>query len=217
MDRVKYPRTPHFFWSPGVSNDDRVIKSLSGFEGQQVVVTIKMDGENTNLYRDGFHARSLDTAPHPSRDWLWGLQRNIGHDIPPGWRICGENLKAKHSIHYKNLPAYFLVFSIWDERNECLSWDETETWCKLLDLRTVPVLYRGLWNESYTKGLRLDTYNGDPCEGYVVRVTRAFTYEEFENVVAKNVRQGHVQTNEHWLRQAIVLNELAQERPRDLA
>ena len=30
-----------------------------------------------------------------------------------------------HSIAYDALPAHFLVFSIWNERNECLSWDET--------------------------------------------------------------------------------------------
>ena len=207
-DRVKHPRTHHLPWSPGVSSDDRVIQSLSGFESQEVVVTLKMDGENSNIYRDGFHARSIDTAPHPSRDWLWGLHRQIGHDIPEGWRICGENLYAKHSIHYRNLPAHFMVFGIWNERNECLSWDETETWCKLLDLKTVPVLSRGLWNEKATRALELETHSGDPCEGYVVRVARAFAFKEFKDVVAKFVREGHVTTHSHWARQAIVKNGL---------
>lgn len=210
-DRVKHPRTHHLPWSPGVSSDDRVMQSLHGFEGQEVVITIKMDGENTNLYRDGFHARSIDTAPHPSRDWLWGLHRQIGHDIPPGWRLCGENLYAKHSIHYENLPAYFLVFSIWNEKNECLSWDETETWCKLLDLKTVPVLYRDIWDEVHTRVIQIDAYNGDPCEGYVVRVARAFQFKEFKEVVAKYVRKNHVQTHGHWMRQAIETNKLKED------
>jgi RNA ligase-like protein len=207
-DRVKYPRTHHLPWSPNVSSDDKIIPTLAAFEGQEVVITVKMDGEQTSMYRDGFHARSIDTASHPSRDWLWGLHRQIGHEIPKGWRICGENLFAKHSIHYKNLPAHFLVFSIWNEKNECLSWDETETWSELLDLKTVAVLERAPWNEKATRALEFETYNGDPCEGYVVRVARAFQYKEFKDVVAKFVRKNHVHTHSHWMREAVVPNKL---------
>lgn len=205
-DRVKYQRTHHLPWSPNVSSDDKIIPSLQGFDGQEVVITIKMDGEQTSIYPNGFHARSIDTAPHPSRDWLWGLHRRIGHDIPPGWRICGENLYAKHSIHYKHLPAHFLVFSIWNEKNECLSWKETETWCELLGLKTVPVFYRDAWDESHTRAIQIDAYNGDPCEGYVVRVARSFQFKEFKDVVAKFVRKNHVQTHGHWMREAMTLN-----------
>ncbi len=207
-DRVKYPRTHHLPWSPGVSSDDKVMTSLSGFEGQKVVITLKMDGENTSLYRDGFHARSIDTAAHPSRDWLWGLHRRIGHEIPQGWRICGENLYAKHSIHYKSLPAHFLVFGVWNEKNECLSWDETETWCKLLDLQTVPAIYTNTWDEAYTRAIEIGTWNGDLCEGYVVRVAKAFQYRQFKDVVGKAVRKNHVETNSHWMRQPVVANGL---------
>lgn len=205
-NRVKHPRTHHLPWSPGISSDDRVMTSLSGFEGQEVVVTIKMDGEQTSMYRDGFHARSIDTAPHPSRDWLWGIHRRIGHEIPPGWRICGENLFAKHSIHYQNLPAHFMVFSIWNEKNECLSWDETVTWCRLLDLVHVPVLLWGPWNEKAIRTLTCNTYNSDICEGHVVRVARSFAYKEFKDVVGKFVRKDHVQTHGHWMREAVVPN-----------
>lgn len=210
-DRVKYPRTHHVSWSPGISSDDRVMKSLHGFEGEEVVISVKHDGENTNIYRDGFHARSIDSAAHPSRDWLWGLHRRIGHDIPEGWRICGENVYAKHSIHYLNLPAHFLVFSIWNEKNECLNWEETKFYCAVLGLQHVPEIYFGPWDESHIKAMQIDAYNGDPCEGYVVRVARAFQFKEFKDVVAKYVRKNHVQTHGHWMRQAIELNELKRE------
>lgn len=208
--RVKYQRTHHFPWSPNVSSDDKIIPNLSGFEGEEVVVTVKMDGEQTSMYRDGFHARSIDTAPHPSRDWLWGVHRRTGHDIPESWRVCGENLYAVHSIHYHNLPAYFLVFSIWDQKNFCQSWDDTEEWAKLLELKTVPVIYRGPWDEKRIRDLDLETYAGDPCEGYVVRVARSFHYKEFRNVVAKVVRKNHLHTHGHWMRQAVVVNGLAE-------
>ena len=208
-NRVKYPRTYHLPWSPGVTKDDRIQTDLSGFEDQEVIVTEKLDGENTTLYRDYMHARSVDYEPHPSRSWIRATHSRLAHDIPEGWRVCGENLFAKHSIHYKNLTSYFQVFSIWNEKNECLSWDETLEWSQLLQLPTVPVLYRGPWDEKALRALTPTSPQGDPCEGYVVRVAAAFRYREFRSKVAKFVRAQHVQTHGHWMRQTIERNGLA--------
>ena len=47
-----------------------------------------------------------------------------GNDLSEDERICGENLFAKHSVEYNDLPSFFMVFSWW-EANKCLSWDET--------------------------------------------------------------------------------------------
>lgn len=207
-DRVKHPRTHHLPFSPGVNSDDRVIESLDGFQGEEVVVTLKCDGEQLNWYRDGFHARSIDTQGHPSRDWFWGVHRRIGHEIPPGWRVTGENLYAVHSIHYHSLPAHFLVYGIWNEKNESLSWDETLEWAALLEVQTVPVLYRGPWNEGKIRMLYQPLYDGDSCEGFVVRVARSFRYAEHRKVVAKLVRSGHVTTDSHWKQKPIVVNGL---------
>ena len=67
---VKYPRTPHLPWSPGASQDDVFSLDARHFEGQTVIITEKMDGENTTLYRDYLHARSVDGRHHPSRNWV---------------------------------------------------------------------------------------------------------------------------------------------------
>jgi hypothetical protein len=206
--RYKYPRTPHLKWSPGRSADDVELASTEAFEGREVVVTVKLDGENTTLYRDYLHARSLDSSSHESQAWVRALQATVGHLIPEGWRIAGENLYAKHSIHYRNLDTYFYIYSIWDEKNRALSWDETEEWAALLGLQTVPVLYRGPWDETLIRNLVADTHDGDPCEGYVVRTAAGFDYPEFRTHVAKFVRAGHVTTDQHWKSQAVTPNLL---------
>jgi len=77
---IKYPRTPHLPWSPGASDDDITQRSVSLFDGVDVVVTEKMDGENTSLYSDHSHARSLDSKHHSSRDWLKRWHSTIAHD-----------------------------------------------------------------------------------------------------------------------------------------
>src|SRR4051812_817732 len=99
--RIKYPRTYHFPWSPGLSGDDKVQRDLSRLRTAEVVVTLKMDGESATIGSGGYsHARSIDSGPHPSRDHIRALAARIGHDLPPGWRIVGENLMARHSIVY---------------------------------------------------------------------------------------------------------------------
>lgn len=208
-NRVKYPRTYHLPWSPGITDDDRVINDVETFNGQEVVVTAKMDGENTTMYNDYVHARSLEYTPHISRNRVRALHGLIAHDIPKGWRICGENLYAKHTIHYKRLPAYFLVFSIWNERNVCLSWDETLTWVSLLELKTVPVLHRGIWNEAEIRDCYQPTLNSEECEGYVVRITGEFHYRDFKTKVAKYVQKDHVpQHGGHWMNRIVVPNKV---------
>jgi hypothetical protein len=213
---VKYPRTYHLPWSPSYTKDDRVLEDISQFvqfgtnRPYRVIVTAKMDGENTTMYDDYVHARSLESDSHMSRDWVKNLQGCIGHNIPDGWRICGENLYAKHAIHYQNLEDYFQVFSIWNEKNKCLSWDETKVYCELLGLKTVPVIYDGLWDINEIND-RYDKYkinNEDEVEGYVVRIADSFSYGQFRNSVAKFVRENHVQDVVHnWKYQPIIQNK----------
>jgi hypothetical protein len=207
-NRVKYPRTYHLPWSPGVTKDDRISKDLSAFEGHEVVVTEKLDGENTTFYRDYLHARSLDYEHHPSRSWVRALHARVQSDIAEGWRVCGENLFAVHSIRYAKLADYFQVFSVWDDKNVCLSWDETVEWAALLGLTTVPALYRGLWNEKALRVFVPTSASGDPCEGYVVRRTDGFHYREFKQKAAKYVRKDHVVTHGHWMKQKVERNGL---------
>jgi len=206
--KIKYPRTFHLPWSKTISNDDKILKNLDHFLDQEVVVTLKLDGENTTLGRDYSHARSLDGSPHPSRDWLKNFHATFSHEIPKGFRVCGENLYAKHSIHYSNLKSYLYVFSIWNDKNEALSWDETIEWCSLLGLCHVPVLYRGLWDEGVIKSLYKESFQGNQMEGYVVRLARSFHYDDFNKSIAKMVREHHVQTLEHWKHQEIIPNKL---------
>ena len=203
--RFKYPRTPHLPWSPGFTADDIRQSDAHGFENKDVVITEKMDGECTTIYRDYIHARSIDSRHHPSRNWVKALQARLAADIPDGWRICGENLYAQHSLSYSELESYFYVFAIWDENNRCLSWDELLEWAALLKLHTVPVIYRGVWDEQKVRTIQVDE---SKMEGYVVRTAEGFHYSEFSQHFAKWVRPNHVQTDTHWMKQAVVPNQL---------
>lgn len=208
--RTHYPRTRHLPWSPGATPDDLRTTGLGGLRGREVVVTEKLDGENTTLYADGLHARSLDSAHHPSRTWVKALQGRIGHTIPEDWRICGENLYARHSLAYDDLDGYFYGFSVWDELGWCPDWDRTVRFLRERGIPVPRVLWRGLFDERALRALRVDPGRQ---EGYVVRTAEGFMAEEFGERVAKWVRPGHVTTGTHWMHSAVVPNTLGPNAP----
>jgi hypothetical protein len=211
---VKYPKIFHLPWSKGIDvRTDRVLSQdqlMEYFEDKEVVVTEKIDGENTSIYNDYMHARSLDGRNHVSRNWLKNASALWRYEIPNGWRVCGENVYAEHSIHYKGLGTYFFVFGIYNEKNMGLSWSEVEEYTNLLGLRTVPVLYSGIYDEDLTRQL----YSGKSVfpeslqEGYVMRLASQIQWSQHRYSYAKFVREGHVQTNQNWMNRAVVKNEL---------
>lgn len=202
----KYPRTYHLPFSETITSDDKVLKDTFQFHGKQVIVTEKMDGENSTIYNNYYHARSLDSKHSAYHSWLMSYIQQFQYMIPDNWRVCGEYLFAKHSIEYHDLESYFLVFSVWDGE-QCLSWDDTEKFCKQLGLQLVPVLYKGEYDEELIKKIAKETVSKGG-EGIVVRLQDSFSYADFPKSVAKFVRKNHVQTDTHWKNQDITKNKL---------
>jgi hypothetical protein len=203
---VKYHRSYHLPWS-NMSEDDRMMPSIENFIGRRVIVTEKLDGEQTSMYQDHIHTRSLDSRNHPSRNWVKQFWSTIRADLPDQWRLCGENLYAKHSIYYNNLDTYFYGFSLWNDKNICMPWDETMEWFKLLGVQSVPVLYDGIYDEALIKKL-WDKSKYDTMEGYVVRLADSFAYSEFSKSLGKFVRPNHITCSAHWMFQQTIPNRL---------
>jgi hypothetical protein len=203
---VKYPRTYHVHWSK-MGKDDRQLANDDCFKGKRVIGSLKLDGENTSMYKDYIHARSLDSNSHPTRDWVKGLWSRMSYLLDDNMRVCGENLYAVHSVEYRDLPSYFMAFSVWMD-NQCLSWDETTDYCKVLGLEVVPVIYDGIYNkEAIIKSFA--PYEKSH-EGYTIRLADSFTYADFRRSVAKYVRPEFRQvvnnSHGHWISQKIKTN-----------
>jgi hypothetical protein len=215
---VKYPRTFHLPWSPGMHDDDRMMPDVSIFEGRKVVVMEKLDGENTSIYNDYMHARSVTSGGHPSRDWIRAFASQFQHDIPEGWRLSVENMYAKHSITYVDLETYAYGFAMWDDTNHILTWQDTLQWYELLGVTPCPVIYWGEYDrakieQSYsTLKQQREAARGE-VEGYVIRVDEPFHFSQFKQMVGKYVRKGHVNTTRHWMYgQPVIPNTLKEGR-----
>lgn len=208
MFRQKYPRTFHLPFSLCISSDDKVVTDLSLLEGQEVVATLKKDGENATLYKDGYsHARSIDSASPAYRNMIKSFWASRFYLLPDSYtHVCGEDLFAKHSIYYENLKSYFYGFSLWSG-STCIDWDTTVSVLNDLDIVSATEIYRGIFCQKTLKKLasELDT---ETEEGFVVRLTSSFDYSDFEKCVVKWVRKDHVQTNEHWQHSQIIPNRV---------
>jgi hypothetical protein len=73
---VRYPRTYHLPWSPGATDDDRVLPDVRHFEGQEVVVH-GQDGRRTDDAVYGLPARPV-------------ARSGLGLEPPPGPQLGGE-------------------------------------------------------------------------------------------------------------------------------
>ncbi|MEO0393984.1 MAG: RNA ligase family protein [Pseudomonadota bacterium] len=208
MGSQKYGRTYHLPMSPGVSSDDKIIRDLSRLEASQdIVITEKMDGENTTIFAGGCHPRSLDARYHPSRDWMKAYAAGISPMLATDERIVGEYLFARHSIAYDALPSYFLGFG-WVVNGVFQSWDDTVEKFDALGINSVHQLYRGPYSDAVINQVIADL-NFEKQEGFVVRLASAFQEAEMSVSLAKYVREDHVQSDEHWMNMEVIKNGLA--------
>ena len=214
MTYTKYPRTWHLPDSPNRGADgDHAHEDYANFEGREVVVTEKLDGENTTIYADGHsHARSVSSGYHPTRTWVRALAGRVAHALPAGWRICGENTYGRHSIAYDRLPSYFQLFAVYDADHTCLSWADTEAWAGRLGVDAVPLLYRGPFEHATLPALLGGASAfGPEREGVVLRWADAFPLADHQRAVGKLVRRDHVKTDQHWMHGEVVANGLARD------
>lgn len=206
----KYPRTYHFQFSPEIKDDDKVIsfKDLGNFLDEEIIITEKLDGGNTTLKPFiGVFARSHST---PTSCETFDYIKNVHffpkqHLMNETYEYCGENLFAIHSIEYENLKDYFYLFNIYNEEKEkWLNWDEVEKEAQKLNFKIVPLVFRGKidnlsWlNKFLDEEIKKPSFLGGKREGFVVRVNTEVSNEDFNKFIAKYVRKGHVQTDEHW-------------------
>jgi len=195
----KFPRIGHLENSKSISSDD--IYTNANFIGKRIVITEKLDGENTVMGRGYCHARSMDSGRAPWRDYILRIHSFVSNNIPPSMRICGENLYAEHSIQYKGfLPFY--VFQITDE-DKVLSWEDTCIYAEILGLTMVPLIYIGeyqpvLFQQDIFKFRSLRESQEQETEGYVIRNADEFDEVDFDKNIAKWVRPNHIKTDEHW-------------------
>jgi len=205
----KYPSIPHWHKSPSVHRDDSYHADPDFFVGKRVVITEKIDGGNTLLHDGQVYARSVTS---PASDGWFGMvkkhhaYKTLDSEFTP-YSFYGEDIYGIHSIKYNPVKEdeTYLLFAV-KNATIFMSWEQVEYFAKRLEVRTVPVVHKGIFKSvdeitnffesTIDKGSKL----GPISEGFVMRTDGAIQDKEFTMKVCKYVRRNHVQTDQHWKR-----------------
>lgn len=170
------------------------LRNLDELIGQEVVVTLKIDGQSFTAYTnvvdgervEGICSRSLDLRIGDGFDSNWhaaerkyNILKKMEDRIPDSWNcvairgeIYGHGIQSlEHNPHSK-VPLDFAMYSVWDMWQRRYSdWDTVEWLSKELGIPHVPVLERTtLTRELIEKyDSQLTEVNGQPFEGVVVK------------------------------------------------
>ena len=107
------------------------------FENEEVVILKVMEGEKVLLYDDYMHAQAIDV---PLQTAFW---ENIKDLLDENLYLCGIDA-----------AGFSLAFVGKDD--EYLSWEETKEYAHILNIKTLPVIYEGVFSaQRWEKGLYL--------------------------------------------------------------
>jgi hypothetical protein len=203
----KFPRIRHLPYSPGVGRDDLVGIPSALLGGTSCLISEKLDGSNVALTRDDVFARTHAHAPkHPSYDALKAIHAGIRHLIPEDHTVFCEWCWAVHSIQYDRLPnPPLFMLAVRREPRTWLSLQDREKIQEKLGIPRAPILWIGQFTDDEDLRMMVEwcmkapPIYGPIREGVVVSCGAEFDDEEWNSRIAKWVRAGHVQTDEHWM------------------
>jgi hypothetical protein len=234
-DFVKYPRTPHLFGSKGTDDDKHLGRKESEafIANLSLIVEEKVDGTNVGIHFTSSgrmvlqcRGHEITEGMHPQYDlfkqWTSVKRPALEAMLSRQFILYGEWLYAKHSVHYRKLPHYFLEFDIYDK--DAGQFLDLATRLRMLDgtgLRTVPVVYRGRTTADTLQSLihasAFDSTFENPISGKADNIMEGlYARTEAGGFVtgrAKLVRPEFVEKvkqSEHWQQQKMIPNLLAE-------
>lgn len=223
MTFIKYPSTPHLLWlSQTPPRNDKVLSAAEAefLLRDRVTVEEKIDGANIGLSlgrddqiqvqnRGGYLERPFGGQFSRLNGWL-REHEDVLANLLRGRIFFGEWCAAQHSIHYDKLPDWFLLFDVFDLKEEKF-WS-TERRIRVASeagLASVPILSQGHWTCAGLVDLvaaSTSSFSKYMLEGVVIR--RDGT--NWNEGKAKLVRAEFVQGMEkHWKQRRLIWNRVA--------
>ena len=202
---LKYPKTPYWPYSPAKAADDHTQADPTLFTGTPLVVTEKLDGGNTLLHKGEVYGRSV-SAPSIGK-WMAMVRKHHAWKVTePEIFLYGEDIYGVHSIEYDPVPENetFYAFALRFADGSFSSFQALVKYAEEREIPVVPVLYEGTFRSvdeirDFVRHAHAEpSVLGGAREGVVIRLARAFPASDFHLNVCKSVREGHVQTDEHW-------------------
>ena len=196
---------PYWRYSPGQSRDGEIIADPMRFVGRPVVVTEKLDGNNTLLHRGDVYARSV-SAPATAKWFAMVRKHHAWKVTETDVFLYGEEIYGVHSIAYDPVPEdeTFYAFALRFGDGSFGSFRTMVKYAQESSIPVVPVLFEGTFRTVHqirdfvSRAHQEPSALGGAREGVVMRLAEGFPAADFKHSVCKSVRAGHVQSDEHW-------------------
>lgn len=223
-DFFRFPHTPHIAWlGEGKPRGDKVLDAdqVTALLSGSVIVEEKLDGanigfsvdsngqlrvQNRGQYLADTHSGQFQRLP----EWIAVHGPGLTKLLESNHLIAfGEWCAARHSLDYSALPDWWLLFDIYDRREQRF-WStlRRNKFATTLDLMTVPRLAEGHQTEASLKHLvneKRSQFRNGGLEGLVVR------REDDDWLLARGklVRANFIQTiDKHWRTRRLEWNQV---------
>lgn len=226
-DFFRFPHTPHIDWLGKDSpRDDKVLSpaEVDALLSGEVVVEEKLDGANLGIsFGPGSKLRAQNRGQYllepftgqfsRLNSWLAQHQWALKDSLPADCILFGEWCAAKHSLDYSILPDWFVVFDVYDRKQQrFFSGERRNQLASLLGLSCVPSLFEGKTSLQELKQ-RLATsqsrYRNGPPEGLIIRQQS----KQWCDQRAKLVRADFTQAiGEHWSSRGLEWNQVGYDK-----
>lgn len=222
-DFFRFPHTPHLAWLGEDSpRDDKVLSpgETADLLAGEVVVEEKLDGANLGISVSGNGTLRVQNRGQylepPFRgqfsrlsSWLDAHRGPLVSALDHQLILFGEWCAARHSIPYRRLPDWFVVFDVYDTAaGRFWSTPRRNSLASQLGMPVVPCIFSGSSSLASLKTLLADQHSAfaaGPMEGIVIR------REDRDWLIdrAKLVRAEFTQAiDDHWSRRGIEWNAL---------
>jgi hypothetical protein len=166
--------------------------------------------QSATQWKGSVQSQILKLIPNTGLDNWISQHPGIFQILTPELVLFGEWLYAKHSIHYTDLPSYFMVFDIYNKKEDkFLSVAERDLLLKDTGIPVVRQLGQGNYTLEQLKALLNQTsqfYSG-PIEGIYLRVDNdKFLSQRAKVVRADFLEKGEDSEVEHWSKKQLVKN-----------
>lgn len=222
-DFFRYPQTPHLAWLGAAEPRADKVLTQAGVRqllAHPVTVEEKVDGANLgfSIGPDG-HLRAQNRGqyliePHAGQfrrlpRWLAVHEAGLRAALTADLIAFGEWCAARHSLPYDRLPDWWLLFDIYDRREQRFwSTRRRNAWAEQAGVRTVARVAHGRQSLASLRALLINTrsnYRDGDLEGLVLRLED----EDWLQARAKLVRADFIQNIEtHWRSQPLEWNRL---------
>lgn len=223
-DIIKFPRTRHLANIGGASREDLLLEQseINYFLASELYIEEKIDGANMGISIDpstytikfqnrSHYVTSSYAAQFKKLDaWKDAHQTELFDILEPGVHILyGEWVYSKHSIHYNNLPGYFIAFDLFDiPTGKFASRNKLEELLAKTSIPLIRLVTKGKF-KSMDQIVKLvdskSAYYDGKLEGIYIRVC-----DEFNTLKrAKIVRSDFICGDTHWSKSKCTENLLS--------